>query len=231
MHSVTTELGSDWNVPRHHLSGRERTHLTLLALAAGAVLVAFALVGHPIAAAVLAAAGAGLVVFGGAAALRASGAVAADPEQHARLANIVNGVAATMKVHAPAIRIIPRGEPNALVVRTRRPVIAVAESMLQSFNRTELEAVVAHCMVRIAGPHKWLLATAVTAGPATRGLRPWVGTDDDVRAAALTRYPPALASAIAKSDAARGRFAPLYFVSDHPSHVPAAERLAALSDL
>jgi hypothetical protein len=151
----------------------------------------------------------------GRAALREAGARPLSPESSARLMNVVTGVADALSIPVPRVFVFS-GDANALVVRSGRDTIAIATSYLQSLTRTELEAVVSHCLVRLT--------------PSSHRGDP-VGYDDDVRAAATTRFPPALASALTKARPYRGRFAPLYLVAEHPSHRPVAERVAALNDL
>lgn len=149
-------------------------------------------------------------------ALKDSGARPIVGEEQPRLRNIADGIAERLAVGPVDLFVIESGGPNALCCKLERPTIAATTSLLETYARTEVEAVVAHCLVR----HR-------SAGH--RGVR--VGFADDVRAAALTRYPPALAAAIEKADPYRGRFAPFYLVAEGPSHVPAADRVTALLDL
>jgi hypothetical protein len=58
-----------------------------------------------------------------------------------------------------------------------------------------------------------------------------VGDADDLQAAAVTRYPPALATAISRAVPRRGRGAAFWFVAEDGAHVPPAERATALVDL
>lgn len=149
-------------------------------------------------------------------ALKEAGALAVAGSDAPRLHNLASGLGERMGIGAVDLFIIPEGAPNALTGRSDRPVIAVTRSMLDDFTRTELEAVVAHCLVR----HR-------EAG--RRGV--FVGYSDDVRASALTRYPPALVSAIKKAHSYKGRYATFYLVADGPSHRPPSERIEALEDL
>jgi hypothetical protein len=68
-------------------------------------------------------------------------------------------------------------------------------------------------------------------GPFGRASIESVGSGDDVAAAAVTRYPPALASAIEKADPRGGKCGPLWFVPDKPLGRTPAERVDALGDL
>lgn len=149
-------------------------------------------------------------------ALRDSGARPLREEEFPRFKNLVEGLAGTLQAGVVDTFVIETGGPNALVCRIERPTIALSVSLLETFTRTELEAVIAHCLVR-----------SDTAG--RKGSR--VGFADDVRAAALTRYPPALAAALRKADPYEGRFPGYYMVADAPSHRPVEERAAALLDL
>jgi hypothetical protein len=133
-----------------------------------------------------------------------------------RLHNIAAGLAERLGLGPVDIYVISGGGPNALAGRTERPCVAVTKSLLETYARTELEAVVAHCLVR----HR-------EAG--RKGVR--VGYSDDVRAVALTRYPPALAAALRKAKPNRGRFASSYMVADGPSHRDTPGRIEALADL
>lgn len=136
-------------------------------------------------------------------------------EQAVRISNVVEGLAAELSM--PSARVfVYDGEPNALVARSAGRTLAISSSFLDELTRTELEAVAAHCLVRLVPPTR---------------LGDPVGYDDDVRAAALTKFPPALAAALEKATPHKGRYAPLYFVAQHPSHRPVELRIAALGDL
>jgi hypothetical protein len=64
-----------------------------------------------------------------------------------------------------------------------------------------------------------------------RSVAPPVGYDDDVRAVALTRYPPALAKALHKMQPTSPRFGPMWMIASDDVHRPVGERIAALGDL
>ncbi len=154
------------------------------------------------------------------------------PGEAPRLQNISLGLARDLGVPPPDLYVIPAGGPNALVRNGGAGgVIAVTSALLDSFTRTELEAVVAHCLARLHSAHFAYSNLAARWSDLGAGLAPRVGLGDDVRAAALTRYPPALAAALGKTDARIKRYAPLWFAADAPSHEPVAVRIAALSDL
>ena len=151
------------------------------------------------------------------------------PDESPRLANIVAGLASDLGMPTPELLAVEDVEGvNALVLRTPRPAIAVTRALVDELTLTELEAVVAHCLVRhrsapLAHGRSW----------ARQLLRPCaarVGWEDDIHAAALTRYPPALASALRKATP-QTTLSSLWFVADGPAHRPAEERAAAIEDL
>lgn len=162
--------------------------------------------------------------------LRAVGARRVQPGEHPRLANIARGLATDLGIDAPELHVIALGGPNALVTMTRRAHLAVTEALLDRYTRTELEAVVAHCLVRLAWREALFATAAVSGGPLGRPFAPTVGADDDLRAVALTRYPPAFAAALEQAEPRRDRFGPLWLVADD-SHRPVADRVADLRDL
>jgi hypothetical protein len=128
---------------------------------------------------------------------------------------------------APRLYVSDAAGANAFVVPG---AIVVTDQLVAGYARTELEAVVAHCLVRLRdGGLGWGMASAAAGGVA--GVVPRVDPRLDARAAAVTRYPPALASAIRKAAPARGRTAQLWFVANGPSHAPAEERASELLDL
>lgn len=135
-----------------------------------------------------------------------------------RFRNVAAGLAGELGVAEPSLWLIEEGGPNARVGWDGGPAIAVTASLLESYTRTELEAVVAHCLVRLAPGHPRRLASP--AGP-----------DDDLRAAAVTRYPPALASAIRKAEPRGGWSARLWFVGETPGEVTPEERALSVADL
>lgn len=149
-------------------------------------------------------------------ALKESGARPMSDDEQPRFRNIADGLAERLSLGPVDLYVIDRAGDNALCCKLERPTIAATRTLLETYTRTEVEAVVAHCLVRFR-----------TAGH--RGVV--VGSADDVRASALTRYPPALASAIEKAAPYRGRYAGFYLVADDPSHRPAADRVTAILDL
>ena len=163
--------------------------------------------------------------------LRRERAVRLKPGTSPRLENIVAGLAQKTRLPAPELYLIDDPAPNALVCFTRRPAIALTSGLVDGFTRTELEAVVAHCYVRLAATTTPLARTMLALSYVSPVFGVPVGDIDDVRAAAVTRYPPALANAVTRASPRRGRGAAFWFVADDAMHVPPAERSRALLDL
>jgi hypothetical protein len=109
-------------------------------------------------------------------------------------------------VPAPSLWRLASQDFNALVVAEGKPGIVVTDGVLESATRTELEAVAAHCLVRIA-----------RAG--ARAVPP-LSFDDDLAATALTRYPPALAAAFRKATPRREGPGQRWFVPEGASSSP-----------
>ena len=172
-----------------------------------------------------------LISAQGARALRSLSAQRVGPGEEARLRNLAHGLARDAGVTPPSLWLIPDGGANALVCWHASAVAAVTTGLVESYSRTELEAVVAHCLARIVRGDARRACVAVALGPLGRALAPCVGCEDDLRAAAITRYPPALAEAIRKASSRGGRLAPMWFVADAPSHRPVEERIEQLRDL
>ena len=148
-----------------------------------------------------------------------------------RLENLVAGLVTRMGLRAPRLYVYDAQGPNGFSCRWRGPAIGVSRRALTELNRTELEALIAHCLVRTHSPSLRLAPLACQARLFARALGPLVGPPEDVRASAVTRYPPALSTVLEKSAPATGRYGPLYFAAKHPSHMPIPDRIAALSDL
>lgn len=157
-----------------------------------------------------------------------------DAEPRAR--NLVEGLARRTGMETPTLWHIPDERPNALVTRAGGPAIALTRGLLDGCSRTELEAVVAHCLVRLRAGSGVRAATALDMS--LTGARPLAvlvvhpsGHGDDVRAAALTRYPPGLARAIEKAAPVAAGHSSMWFVPEGASHPSARERVGQLSDL
>jgi hypothetical protein len=156
-------------------------------------------------------------------------AIKLRPEQAPRLFNIAAGLAGRVHGAVPAIWLVPDGGPNALVCWAGGPCIAITQSLLDGYTRTELEAVVAYCLVRLR--KSAALSQALTFGRRRIAVSPSDVLWRDAATAALTRYPPALATAITKAQPRSDRFAPLWFVSAGSGQADASARIELLQDL
>jgi len=126
----------------------------------------------------------------------------------ARLANLVESVAAAIGVPEPALLVVADPSPNALVtgLDPRRATLVVTSGLLERLDRLALEAVVAHQLSIIRGgtTHRRDVAVAVlgTAGQIVGALgrlaagATAVELDVDIAAVAVTRYPPGLLAAL-----------------------------------
>lgn len=180
--------------------------------------------------------------------LRALGAREADPVGDARLCNLVEGLSAAAGVRQPRLLVLDSPGLNLMVAGSgpRRTVLAVTSSLLAELDRIELEAVLAEELYVLrhgeAAPATVLVATFGI------GLSIMLGADRDAGAdqgaVALTRYPPALASALekveAKGAAVAGvppHMAQLWLADPRPSppvsrsRLPLQDRIEALREL
>ena len=158
-------------------------------------------------------------------ALRALGRPRRDTPLDARLENLARGLARDLALPEPLVLVARDGHANAVASHVRRPALAISERFLERLTRTELEAVVAHCLLRarpevVRGYAAWS-ALGRLAMPAGREA-----IDDDLRTVGRTRYPPALASALGKAEPASGSLRPFFFAA---GDVDARRR--ALADL
>ena len=201
-----------------------------LALMIGGLLALASPVLGVVVAVVLLVGGAMWVATRGRAVIRDAGARQLQPHEAPRFENIATGLAADLGMPPPGLWLVEAGPPNAFVTWSGGAQMGVTRSVLDDLTRTEVEAVVAQALLRIRSGEAKATTHAIALGPlAPRGAR--VGGPLDVATAAVTRYPPALASAVAKSTPKRGRFAAAWFVADDPAHVPAGERVLAVEDL
>lgn len=164
-------------------------------------------------------------------ALRSAKAVRCDAEQEPRAWNIAHGIAGQLRTKPPALYVIEEGGPNALACNARGPALAFTRSLLDDYTRTELEAVVAHGLVRFAAGTIDRTMLSIALGPLGSKSLPPVGGADDVHACAVTRYPPALANAVEKAEPRSGRFAAFWFVAEGGGHRDRDRRVAAIRDL
>jgi heat shock protein HtpX len=176
---------------------------------------------------------------------RTLGGVRADPVDHARLLNLVEGLCATIGLREPEVRV--RGETtlNAAVCgrRRRSATLVATQGLLDQLDRMELEGVVAQLLTRVRC-YDMLPATVTVATlgiGATLLSPPEPVTAMDRAAVAFTRYPPALASALEKMEAkgtevkgASRATAQLWFAEPGgPARVPTPlkDRIEALREL
>lgn len=143
------------------------------------------------------------------AALRALGASPGGPGSH-RLANVVENLCAVHGLAEPELCVTEPDAPNAAVVGRLRSGsrLVVTRGLLESLDRLELEAVVARELCQIRRGVRGATVLAGMAGLLGSGpVAGWVVSrlfdsrhviDDDLEAIKLTRYPPALSSALTK---------------------------------
>lgn len=167
---------------------------------------------------------------------RALGAVAAveigaSDREHARLVRLVSGLSGDLGIEPPGIWMFTTEDRNAFVTPAgSHGAIAMSTDLASELALTELEAVVAHCLLRLREGHaapRW-----------ARAVRGWTGRTDpctpasfDVGAAALTRYPPGLAGAIRKVRPREGGDRGMWFVPAAEGRCSPAGRIARLEDL
>ena len=143
------------------------------------------------------------------------GAREVTADEQPRLTNMVEGLASDLGVAPPVVKVLDGEDANAFVLGGRSPQIGVTEGLLASYTRTELEAVVAHCLMRVQSGKK-------VAGPASLA--------DDRASVGLTRYPPALASALRKAGPRPERSGVRWFVPEGGEPSP-EERAVEVLDL
>lgn len=224
-----------WEGRRPHYSGRLLTVAALSLVGAAAVLAAVSqLFGWPAAALLNVLLLGAAFTWGrrqGARALKSVGAVRIQAKDEPRLRRLTEGLAADLGIAPPTLWLTDSVGANALVCDSRGAALAVSRALLQTYTRTELEAVVAHCLVRIAAGDHLRSVADVLLGPLGRRLGACAASGWDLPAAAVTRYPPALASAIDKAEPQTGRLAPLWFVSEGDERCDPRRRIDALLDL
>ncbi|MDQ3986162.1 MAG: M48 family metalloprotease [Actinomycetota bacterium] len=163
--------------------------------------------------------------------LRKLGARPLEKSEAPRVVNLARGLARDIGIGEPTLWLIDDPEANALVCRAGGNALAVTQGLLERFTRTELEAVLAHCMLRLAGGDLTRAALASALGGLAGPLAPHRDLAEDSSAAALTRYPPALASAIGKCKARDTGWGAYWFVPLGTRFPSAAKRIQALTDL
>jgi heat shock protein HtpX len=181
-------------------------------------------------------------------ALDALGARDADPVRDARLANLAEGLSISAGVRQPRLVVVDAAGLNALAAGTSssKAVVALTSGLLAELDRVELEAVLAEAFCQIRRGD----TVAPTVSVATFGLgrRVAVASDRDATAdqaaVTLTRYPPALASALEKLEAKGWEvpgqpayMASLWLADPRPGapndvgRLPLSERIEALREL
>ena len=97
-------------------------------------------------------------------ALRMSHAVPADPEQYARLHNVVEGLCIAGGLPKPRVYVIDDSAPNAFATgrNPRHAAIAVTTGLLDTMNRIELEGVLAHELSHVKNYDVLVSTLAVT---------------------------------------------------------------------
>ena len=225
----------DWDAPPVASAQRTPVGAVLGASAAyGAVMALVAWLVGPLGAIVWLVVGA-LLATNRALAARGEGARLLDGarrlEHRPRLQRLVTGIAGDLGIEPPDVWVYEDGTLNAFVTRTSDgTAIAVAAGLPDAVTLTELDAVVTHCLVR--------LKTGLTGQAWARLVPGWTRrvpacapAAHDIRAAAVTRYPPALAAAIRRCEPRDGRDQGLWFVPRASGECAPQARAAALEDL
>lgn len=172
----------------------------------------------------------------------------ADPRIDARLWNLVEGLSTGAGVRQPRLLVIDHPGLNALAAGSRRGrgLVAVTAGLLTELDRIELEAVLAEQLWLIR--HDEVVPSTVLAATFGVGRALALGADHDNAAdqgaISLTRYPPALASALDKIESKGavvagqpGYLAHLWLADPRPSappsrgRLPLTERTEALREL
>lgn len=97
-------------------------------------------------------------------ALRMSHATPADPQQYARLHNLVDGLCIAAGLPKPRVYVIDDPAPNAFATgrNPQHAAIAVTTGLLEKMNRVELEGVLAHELAHIKNYDILVSTLAVT---------------------------------------------------------------------
>jgi heat shock protein HtpX len=180
--------------------------------------------------------------------LSSLGARDADPVRDARLTNLAEGLSITAGLRQPRLVVVEATGLNVMAAGTKpaKAVVAVTSGLLAELERIELEAVLAEAMCQIRRGD----TVAPTVSVATLGLgrRVAIASDRDATAdqaaVTLTRYPPALASALEKLEAKGWEvpgqpayMASLWLADPRPGapndagRLPLSERIEALREL
>jgi heat shock protein HtpX len=144
-----------------------------------------------------------------AAALAATGSHPVGEADEPRLHNLVEGLCVGVGLEPPRLRIVEDAAPNALAIARAADDadLIVTRGLIDTLSLVELEAVLAHELARIRRGEAIVGATAGLVlrhglyGPIARivvGRGEPIDSWSDLAAVEITRYPPALASALAK---------------------------------
>ncbi|HYI60870.1 MAG TPA: M48 family metalloprotease [Acidimicrobiales bacterium] len=182
------------------LLGASALLLAVAVVAIPAWLVGLGPVGVVVAVAVVGAAAFALWWTAERVALSASRARPADPGEHARLHNLVEGLCVASGLPKPDLYVVDDEAPNALALgrSPQRAAIVVTTGLLATMTRVELEAVLAHELSHIKHDDVQVATLAVTAPPLRRVVDRDRHALADIAAVEVTRYPPALVSALEK---------------------------------
>lgn len=178
--------------------------LVAVVIAVVALLVGFGLIGLGVALVVAGAVTAGCWWGAEPVVLRVSGASRTERSEQPRLHNLVEGLCAANGVDKPDLYIADDPAPNAFAAgrHADHAAIVVTSGLLEVMSRVELEAVLAHELTRIKNADILVDTLVVTTPVAARlvGRAPDTAREQrtDLAAVELTRYPPALASALTK---------------------------------
>ncbi|MCX7621304.1 MAG: M48 family metalloprotease [Acidimicrobiales bacterium] len=132
--------------------------------------------------------------------LASLGGAAADPDRHARLHNLTDGLCIAAGVERPELYVVADDSANLCSVArdTRHSAIVVTSGLLDALDRIELEGVLAHELAHIKNLDA-RLATLLCLAPIARGM---LGAHReslaDLAAVELTRYPPGLIGGLEK---------------------------------
>ena len=137
----------------------------------------------------------------------------ADPHEHARLHNLVEGLCVAAGLRKPDVYVVDDDAPNAFAVGRgpRHASVAVTTGLLEGMSRIELEAILAHELSHVKSYDVLVSSLAVVfvglpllavAPLADRVLPRAVGQRREALAdfsgVQLTRYPPGLVAALEK---------------------------------
>ncbi len=153
-------------------SNKRRSALLIASFVVVVGLVGFAfgwLIGNGVAATIVALVFAGVLAFASywkadKIALAVSRARPADPQEYARLHNLVEGLCLASGLPKPGVYVVDDPAPNAFATgrNPRHAAIAVTTGLLEKLNRVELEGVVAHELSHIRNYDILVSTLAVT---------------------------------------------------------------------